>query len=1063
MKKGSYVVQEVYESSGGGVKGGGGGGGGGAAAHAPHHAAAPDSSYSSCLLALLFFLALCIIIMLAAWPWNQGKAVPPLGEDNAEDRPSHGGLTGDEKATRPPSDKSTTSTTTKGPQHPHPEEPHVPKHTTVKQMEPPTTYSSPQEEEDGNHRHHHPYPGEGHHPVDGEEHHPHPHEPETTTTPRWESERETTQPQGHVKGWGVKDGQKRPVKGLRPRIGGDEDDEEPSAEWVGKTQPGEVTESPGDGKLLRIIVDASGDGDGDKVGETPPAGGVTGTTYPTTTLTGGQHTEQVAQQRTTKKFIEGEGTGGGPGTTTTSSPVVSETEGPIMMGRMSLNLDDEDKTKEEDEKKPEVCQTASCKSVASRMLALMDHSVSPCDDFYQYACGGMSGLSSHWISEEVPGENAWSRISDMLNHVNQFSPMSHKKFKSFHDSCIFYDLHVTLEERIHKVHDIISNVGRFYMDTEWKQSPGNVTVLIGNLLKHHFSPLFDIHLDVDAKSPKFSIKLTTPVNKSPLGDSDGVALNGWISETCKLGATQKPENKMNVDLNERYKKYMECSGKHEQYIFEVKTAIDALGLIKYENDTVTQKLITDTTLYLDILLAETGVKTSPSPGEKRRVLLAKEFRMLSLRELSEKFPMIQWKALVSMLLDLDIAEETEIQVYFEDHFQSFFENLTHARLEERQINNALMAMFAHELYYGLVMTRSSCNRKAYCLNVAKELMDPVASALFLQSFEKSQLSAYQLKITSIFKELLTTLKLEIGNLEWMDKNSQILALEKLQNLKLFADGGISAFLNEPFLESLFAKEAVNKAYLENVIDLMRRYRKRMYEGYLKNPFEPEQIWSHFLLPYRENGVVIYGLNSLVVPYGQMFKPFFSEEYPLYIQMSGLGFMIAHEIWHQFDTTGIKYDSKGHRDLKFSEETMAAINKTVKCAIEQTDLLVNDETMQGEKFSYRLDPSISLNERLVDIGGAHLAFKTTWGSTTLSNNLATLPWTSLTPQQLYFLSLAQNFCTKSSAFDYAVSIFEDEHLPPFKRVNDIVSNSLEFSETFSCTVPEKHPCKPFTVK
>ena len=59
------------------------------------------------------------------------------------------------------------------------------------------------------------------------------------------------------------------------------------------------------------------------------------------------------------------------------------------------------------------CTTASCVQLAATVLSNMNTSVNPCEDFYNYSCGG-------WVDDNIipPGRGLWG-VFDQLNNKNQ--------------------------------------------------------------------------------------------------------------------------------------------------------------------------------------------------------------------------------------------------------------------------------------------------------------------------------------------------------------------------------------------------------------------------------------------------------------------------------------------------------------------------------------------------------------------------------------------------------------------------------------------------------------------
>ena len=97
------------------------------------------------------------------------------------------------------------------------------------------------------------------------------------------------------------------------------------------------------------------------------------------------------------------------------------------------------------EQSSDVCTSPSCVKLASTVLTNMDPSVDPCDDFYNYSCGGWvarnvvpSGYGSWGVFQELATQNTifiqkliTSSVDDKVNAI--------KLTRRLYDSCVDLD------------------------------------------------------------------------------------------------------------------------------------------------------------------------------------------------------------------------------------------------------------------------------------------------------------------------------------------------------------------------------------------------------------------------------------------------------------------------------------------------------------------------------------------------------------------------------------------------------------------------------------------------
>ncbi|KAG0225370.1 hypothetical protein BGW41_004723 [Actinomortierella wolfii] len=214
-------------------------------------------------------------------------------------------------------------------------------------------------------------------------------------------------------------------------------------------------------------------------------------------------------------------------------------------------------------------------------------------------------------------------------------------------------------------------------------------------------------------------------------------------------------------------------------------------------------------------------------------------------------------------------------------------------------------------------------------------------------------------------------------------------------------------------------------------------------------------------PQTVNAYYNRGVNEIVFPAGILQPPFFSHSYPEYLNFGGIGAVAGHELTHGFDNNGRLYDANGAFANWWTSETQALFEQRAKCFVEQYSNFTVPNLEGGEEH---VNGELTLGENLADNGGLKKAYEA-WqrrfasAGTTVNeqqqgdqlqvNNQLLAGLEAYTREQLFFVSYARLWCSKSVPQYELKKVRTDPHSPNRWRVVGAVQNSRQFAEAFQC--------------
>ncbi|HRW21090.1 MAG TPA: M13 family metallopeptidase [Bacteroidales bacterium] len=293
-------------------------------------------------------------------------------------------------------------------------------------------------------------------------------------------------------------------------------------------------------------------------------------------------------------------------------------------------------------------------------------------------------------------------------------------------------------------------------------------------------------------------------------------------------------------------------------------------------------------------------------------------------------------------------------------------------------------------------------------------------------------------------ELVVNLKLafeeRILNLDWMSDTTKQKAIEKLHamNVKI---GYPDKWRDYSGLE------ITENSYVENVMASNRFDFDYMISKIGKKVDKEE--W--FMNPQTVNAYYSPNMNEICFPAGILQPPFFYMNADDAVNYGAIGVVIGHEMTHGFDDQGRHYDKDGNLAQWWTDEDAERFNEKTKVLVDRFNEIIVLDTVHA-------NGELSLGENIADFGGLVISYDAMQKA---MDGKKVEKIDGFTPEQRFYLAYAKVWAQNIRDKEILRRTKEDVHSLGKWRVNGQLPGLNSFHKAFNVKeddpmylVPEK---------
>jgi putative endopeptidase len=281
---------------------------------------------------------------------------------------------------------------------------------------------------------------------------------------------------------------------------------------------------------------------------------------------------------------------------------------------------------------------------------------------------------------------------------------------------------------------------------------------------------------------------------------------------------------------------------------------------------------------------------------------------------------------------------------------------------------------------------------------------------------------------AMVKEIEGAMQTDIQQLSWMGDETKKQAIAKLHTI-------VNKIGYPDHWRDYSSVKIMRDDFLGDV-DRTIQFESRRQLDKIGKPVDRSE-WD--MTPPTVNAYYNASMNDINFPAGVLQPPLFDPKLDDAPNYGNTGATIGHELTHGFDDQGRQFDGKGNlKDWWTRKDADEFVERAACISNQYSQYTVIDDV--------KINGKLTLGEDVADLGGTILAWMA-WKNATRGQKLQ--PIDGFTPDQRFFVGMAQWACGDERPASKRMHAMTDEHSPDEYRINGVVSNMPEFSQAFSC--------------